>query len=83
VPLGDAAVIKLGGIEIALISNRTQALGADPFTGLGIELERRCRLSSLVKSWQPILDRHRHVRAGPIYPGSGKSFGCGLASRRF
>ena len=29
VPLGDAAAIDLGGIQVALISSRTQALGAD------------------------------------------------------
>ena len=39
VPLGDAAAIDLGGIHVALISNRTQALGTDLFTGLGIDLE--------------------------------------------
>jgi microcystin degradation protein MlrC len=41
VPLGDAAAIDVGGIEIALISNRTQALGTDLFTGLGIDLETK------------------------------------------
>lgn len=41
VTLGDAAAIDLGGIQIALISSRTQALGTDLFTGLGIDLEAK------------------------------------------
>ncbi len=35
--LGIAAAINYGGIEIALTSNRTQALGPDLFTNLGID----------------------------------------------
>ena len=38
VPLGDCAAIDLGGIEVVLISNRTQALGADLFTGMGVQI---------------------------------------------
>jgi microcystin degradation protein MlrC len=41
VPLGDCAAIRLGGIEVVLISNRTQALGADLFTGMGVELANK------------------------------------------
>ena len=36
VPLGDSASIELDGISVVLISNRTQALGADLFTGMGV-----------------------------------------------
>lgn len=37
VPLGDTAAIRVGGIEVVLISNRTQALGLELFRNLGIE----------------------------------------------
>ena len=37
VPLGDCAAIRIGGIQVVLISNRTQALGLELFTNLGIE----------------------------------------------
>lgn len=38
VPLGDCAAIAFDGIEVVLISNRTQALGTDLFTGMGVSL---------------------------------------------
>jgi microcystin degradation protein MlrC len=41
VPLGDCASVKLGGIEVVLISNRTQALGLELFRNLGIEPSQR------------------------------------------
>ena len=42
VPLGDCAAIKAGGVEVVLISNRTQALGLELFRNLDIEpTERR------------------------------------------
>ncbi len=41
VPLGDCAAIDLGGIEVVLITKRTQALGTDLFTGLGIDIAKR------------------------------------------
>ncbi|MGH6898475.1 MAG: M81 family metallopeptidase [Geminicoccaceae bacterium] len=59
VPLGDAAAIELGGIEVALIGNRTQALGADLFTGLGIDLEAKRLIS--VKS-----TNHFHAAFAPL-----------------
>jgi microcystin degradation protein MlrC len=37
VPLGDCAAIQIGGVEVVLISNRTQALGLELFRNLGIE----------------------------------------------
>src|SRR5207302_1674865 len=36
VPLGDAASIRMGGVEAVLISNRAQAMGIDLFANLGI-----------------------------------------------
>jgi microcystin degradation protein MlrC len=41
VPLGDCAAIKLGGIEVVLISNRTQALGLELFRNLSVEPTHR------------------------------------------
>ncbi len=41
VPLGDCAAVKIGGLEVVLISNRTQALGLELFRNLGIEPTER------------------------------------------
>ncbi len=41
VPLGDCAAIRIGGVEVVLISNRTQALGLELFQNLGIEPAER------------------------------------------
>lgn len=38
IPLGDCATIDLGGIFVVLITKRTQAMGADLFTGMGVSL---------------------------------------------
>jgi microcystin degradation protein MlrC len=59
VTLGDAAAIDLGGIEIGLISHRTQALGVDLFTGLGIDLEAK-RLICLKST------NHFHAAFAPL-----------------
>jgi microcystin degradation protein MlrC len=37
VPLGDCAAVRIGGVEVVLISNRTQALGLELFRNVGIE----------------------------------------------
>ena len=41
VPLGDCAAIRIDGVEVVLISNRTQALGLELFRNLGIEPTER------------------------------------------
>jgi microcystin degradation protein MlrC len=41
VPVGDCAAVKLGGIEVVLIANRTQATGLELFTNLGIDPTQR------------------------------------------
>ena len=42
VPVGDCAAIRIGGVEVVLITNRTQALGLELFTNVGIDpCERR------------------------------------------
>ncbi|MGH7101517.1 MAG: M81 family metallopeptidase [Acetobacteraceae bacterium] len=41
VPLGDCAAIRVCGVEVVLIANRTQALGLELFTNLGIDPRKR------------------------------------------
>jgi microcystin degradation protein MlrC len=41
VPLGDCAAVKVAGVEVVLISNRTQALGLELFRNVGIEPTER------------------------------------------
>jgi microcystin degradation protein MlrC len=37
VALGDCAAVRIGGVDVVLISKRTQALGLELFTNLGID----------------------------------------------
>ena len=37
VPVGDCAAIRIDGVEVVLITNRTQALGLEIFTNVGID----------------------------------------------
>ncbi|MGC3938904.1 M81 family metallopeptidase [Roseobacter sp. EG26] len=41
VPLGDCSVIRLGGIDVVLNSNRSQAFSPDLFTNLGIDIAEK------------------------------------------
>ncbi|MBV9784625.1 MAG: M81 family metallopeptidase [Acidisphaera sp.] len=41
VPLGDCAAVRVGGLDIVLITKRTQALGLELFRNLGIEPTER------------------------------------------
>jgi len=71
VPLGDSAAIRMGGVEVVLISKRTQALGRDLFSSLGIDPAQRRII--VVKS-----TNHFHAAFGPIackvlYADSGGS----------
>ena len=59
VPLGDCAAIKVGGVEIVLITNRTQALGLELFENVGID--PRTRKMVVVKS-----TNHFMAAFGPI-----------------
>lgn len=59
VPLGDCATIAIDGIEVVLISNRTQALGRDLFTAQGVTLEDKRIVA--VKS-----TNHFHAAFAPI-----------------
>ncbi len=72
VPLGDCAAVLAGGVEVVLISNRTQALGLELFRNLGIEPTQRKIVA--VKStnhfraaFGPIADRVIYVDSdGPL-----------------
>ena len=59
VPLGDCAAIRIGGVDVVLISNRTQALGLELFTNLGIGPHRKKLI--IVKS-----TNHFMAAFGPI-----------------
>lgn len=41
VPLGDCALVEIGGIEVVLISVRSQAFNVDLFTQLHCELQTK------------------------------------------
>jgi microcystin degradation protein MlrC len=41
VPLGDCAAVRIDGVEVVLISNRTQALGLELFRNVGIDPAER------------------------------------------
>ena len=58
-PLGDCAAIRVGGIDVVLITSRTQALGLELFTNLGID--PRAKKLVLVKS-----TNHFMAAFGPI-----------------
>lgn len=59
VSIGDAASIRLGGVEVVLISRRTQGFGPDLFTNLGIDLATKRIV--VVKS-----TNHFHAGFAPI-----------------
>jgi len=59
VKLGDCACVRVGGIEVVLISNRTQALGLELFRNVGVEPTEKKII--VVKS-----TNHFHAAFGPI-----------------
>jgi len=59
VPLGDCAAVRVGGVEVVFITKRTQALGLELFTNLGID--PRLRRIVVVKS-----TNHFMAAFGPI-----------------
>jgi microcystin degradation protein MlrC len=59
VGLGDCAAVRIGGVEVVLISNRQQALGLELFTNLGID--PRTKKLVVVKS-----TNHFMAAFGPI-----------------
>ena len=59
VPLGDCACVRVGGIEVVLITKRTQALGLELFRNVGVEPTEKKMV--VVKS-----TNHFHAAFGPI-----------------
>ena len=59
VPLGDCAAVRIGGVAVILITKRTQALGLELFSNLGID-PRACKIV-VVKS-----TNHFMAAFGPI-----------------
>ena len=76
VALGDAAAIEFDGITVVLISIRTQALGTDLFTNLGVDLKAKRVI--IVKS-----TNHFHGAFGPIAKQVLYSDGPGALPRDF
>jgi microcystin degradation protein MlrC len=58
-PFGDAAGIRIGGVDVTLISHRIQALGTEIFTAVGIDLATKRYIG--VKS-----TNHFHAAYAPI-----------------
>ena len=58
-PLGDVAVVKIGGVKVVLNTYRTQGFGTNLFTQFGIDLAQTKII--VVKSSQ-----HFHAKFGPI-----------------
>jgi microcystin degradation protein MlrC len=69
VPLGDTAAIRVGGIDVVLISNRTQALGLELFRNLGIEPTARKLV--VMKSTHHFRAAFGPIAAKVIYVDSG------------
>jgi microcystin degradation protein MlrC len=68
VPLGDCAAIRVGGVEVVLISNRTQALGLEIFRNLGIEPTERKII--VVKSTNHFMGAFGPIASKVIYVDS-------------
>ena len=72
VPLGDCAAVRIGGVDVALITNRSQALGLELFTNLGIDPRTRRLVvvkstNHFMASFGPIAKRVIYVDAdGPL-----------------
>jgi microcystin degradation protein MlrC len=71
-PIGDCAAIRIAGVEVVLISNRTQALGLELFRNVGIEpTERRIIVvkstNHFMAAFGPIAKQVLYIDAdGPI-----------------
>ena len=65
VGIGDAASIRMGGVEAVLISTRAQGMGADLFSNLGIDPNQRKIL--VVKSNQHFYASFSQIAAQVIY----------------
>lgn len=68
VPLGDCAAVRIGEIEVVLITNRTQALGLELFSNLGID--PRARRIVVVKSTNHFMAAYGPIAKRVIYVDS-------------
>ncbi len=67
-PMGDTALVETGGVEIALISLRGQAMGTDLFTQLGCDLAAKKLI--VVKSSQHFYASYSKLARHVIYAGA-------------
>lgn len=65
VPLGDCSVVRIGGIDVVLNSNRSQAFSPDLFTNLGIDITDKKVL--VVKSTNHFHGAFASIAADIIY----------------
>src|SRR5581483_8497059 len=49
-PMGDSVWLEIGGIDVVVMSTRTQTFSPDAFTGLGIDLGPK-RVIAVKSSW--------------------------------
>lgn len=68
VPLGDCAAIRIGGVSVVLIDNRTQALGLEMFRNVGIEPTEQKLL--VVKSTNHFMGAYGPIAKKVIYVDS-------------
>ena len=69
VPLGDCAAVRVGGSHVVLITKRTQALGLELFTNLGID--PRAQKLVVVKSTNHFMAAFGPIAKKVIYVESG------------
>jgi microcystin degradation protein MlrC len=69
VPVGDCAAVRIGGVEVVLISKRTQATGLELFTNLGIDPTQRKIV--VVKSTNHFMAAYGPIAKKVIYVESG------------
>ncbi len=65
VPCGDCAAIRVEGVDVVLISNRTQALGLEIFTNVGIDPTQKKMI--LVKSTNHFMGAFGPIAAKVLY----------------
>ena len=64
-PLGDCAAVRIGGIDVVLITKRTQALGLELFSNVGID--PLARKIVVVKSTNHFMAAFGPIAAKVIY----------------
>ena len=64
-PLGDCAAVRIDGVDVVLIANRTQATGLELFTNLGID--PKCKKIVVVKSTNHFMAAYGPIAKKVIY----------------